>query len=385
MEQSELHNDPEDSFDLMEQKYKSVKLASAKLASKYIVPEYMRNILSIVDRYKSLMPSTIDRTQLVSRFVVPESMRNIASMADRYKNLIPDTVERTQLASRFTLPESMRSLVSMAERYRWLMRGSIDSSRLVSRFAVPESMRDITSIPDIYKSLVSCNIIDKTLIRTGDSGCYEPNSLKNLHGAANKYLDHISTEDLNSIVSFTCIYTGTAEGAAYIARNSREFNEIEPDAIAKLQNFKNKNPYVKKFRELPIVLQLTVYYFLIHVFAPLVEDVMKAEALKLFNKAGELIIQTIPINAYTKFLFSKGSRNVDWDLLKDFRVVTAHNVRLRDNPSMQGDVLELVEKYTVVAVLDKSNRKWLYVQISVDGKSVYGWINRTYTKPIKHN
>ncbi|ECK5577881.1 SH3 domain-containing protein, partial [Salmonella enterica] len=55
-----------------------------------------------------------------------------------------------------------------------------------------------------------------------------------------------------------------------------------------------------------------------------------------------------------------------------------------NTPSMQGDVLVKLEKYTPVIVIDKSDRKWLYVQLSFGEQKIYGWVNRSYTKAINH-
>ncbi|ECZ5819607.1 SH3 domain-containing protein, partial [Salmonella enterica] len=52
-------------------------------------------------------------------------------------------------------------------------------------------------------------------------------------------------------------------------------------------------------------------------------------------------------------------------------------------PSMKSEVIETIGKNTVVAILDKSDRQWLYVQVQSGDELITGWITRTYTKPIK--
>ncbi|RQM36353.1 SH3 domain-containing protein [Erwinia psidii] len=351
-EHSGLHQDLEGCTESIEQKINSLVPHNKVTSTLLAMPDSMKSITSLAQRYKDLLPgSTATSALLASQVAMPDSMKSITSLAQRYKDLLPgSTATSALLASQVAMPDSMKSITSLAQRYKDLLPGSTEISSLIREFGLRKS--EFNFISEIYKS-------------------------------TDNFLDNISAEDLNVIISTTSIYTRTAKGAAYIAQNTAHLNDIEPDAIAKLEEFRNKNSYIKKFRELPLTLQLVIYYFITHVFLPIIEDAMKTEVLDLFNKAGDLIIKEIPINVYMKELLANKNSDVDWDTLRDFRVVTTDNVRLRNKPSMQGEVIELIGRYSVIAVLDKSDRKWIYVQISSNGEQIYGWINRCYTKPLK--
>ena len=255
-----------------------------------------------------------------------------------------------------------------------------DSSLLGSRYTIPESLKNITSVAERYKNLMPASI--RTLAFSFGTGKSNHSTLKELYNSVNNYLENISAYDFNSIIDVAKEYSSTSDGAAYIAINTTEFTSIEPDAITKLEEMKNKNGYIKKFRELPLPLQLIVYYIIMHIFSPIIEDTLKAEALELYTKASSVIIKSLPANSYIRGLISSNKENTDFEMLKKLRIITAHNVRLREKPSMKGEVIVFLDKYDVVSVLDKSNRKWLYVQVLIDGKYVNGWVNRTYTKNL---
>ncbi|KFX23484.1 hypothetical protein KP24_13690 [Pectobacterium atrosepticum] len=407
--------------DTIAEKYKNLMSPSSSISALIATQD------TIADKYKNLMfPSSSISALSASQDTIAEKYKNLMfpsssisaliatqdTISEKYKNLMfPSSSISALIASQDTIAEKYKNLMSpsssisaliasqetIAEKYKNLMFPSSSISALIAtQDTIAEKYKNLMfpsssisaliatqdTIAEKYKNLMSPSSLINALVRPRTSGEGELNSIKVLYNSVNSYLDNISAEELNSIVNVANIYTSTAEGAAYIAQSTQDFNEIEPDAITKLQEFKDKSSYVKKFRELPIVIQLIVYYFIMHIIFPIAEDKIKAEALELFNKSGDLIIQSLSINSYIKELVSNKNETVNWEVLKDFRVITADSVRLRDKPSMQGEVIETIKKYSVVAVLDKSNKKWLYVKISLNGEQTTGWVNRIYTKPL---
>lgn len=70
------------------------------------------------------------------------------------------------------------------------------------------------------------------------------------------------------------------------------------------------------------------------------------------------------------------------EILKKFRIVKGENVRLRSEPSMKAEVVQVnLEDRDSLEVLDSSNRDWLYVSL-VSEEGVTGWISRKYTHPL---
>ncbi|HFT7322777.1 TPA: SH3 domain-containing protein [Proteus mirabilis] len=361
-------------------------MVNALRASQLTMLESMKPYTSIAERYKDLMPSnTMVNALRASQLAMLESMKPYTSIAEKFKEVMPSSSAINVLrASQLTMLESMKPYTSIAEKFKEVMpSSSVINALRASQLATFESMKPYTSIVEKYKDLMPSSMATSDLVRSWVLGKNELISIKELYKSAGSYLDSINSDDLMSIVDIANRYTNTAEGAAYIAQNNDKIREFEPDAIVKFEEFKNKNVYVQKFRELPLQYQLIIIYFVFNIFAPIVNDLIKTKVLDVFNEAGNFIVSSLPVNAFTKELITYKDETIDWDVLKDFRIITADNVRLRDNPSMKGEVIETLEKYSVVAVLDRSNRKWIYVKVSIGNEQICGWVNRSYTKPLK--
>ncbi len=361
-------------------------MVNALRASQLTMLESMKPYTSIAQKFKELMPSSSAINALrASQLAMLESMKPYTSIAEKFKEVMPSSSAINVLrASQLTMLESMKPYTSIAEKFKELMpSSSVINALRASQLATFESMKPYTSIVEKYKDLMPSSMATSDLVRSWVLGKNELISIKELYKSAGSYLDSINSDDLMSIVDIANRYTNTAEGAAYIAQNNDKIREFEPDAIVKFEEFKNKNVYVQKFRELPLQYQLIIIYFVFNIFAPIVNDLIKTKVLDVFNEAGNFIVSSLPVNAFTKELITYKDETIDWDVLKDFRIITADNVRLRDNPSMKGEVIETLEKYSVVAVLDRSNRKWIYVKVSIGNEQICGWVNRSYTKPLK--
>ena len=78
--------------------------------------------------------------------------------------------------------------------------------------------------------------------------------------------------------------------------------------------------------------------------------------------------------------FVRASRiSFDRSILKGFRVTSADNLRFREGASMQSNVITTLPVGSLVEVIDKTNRSWLFVEVEIDGILEQGWISRRYT------
>lgn len=68
---------------------------------------------------------------------------------------------------------------------------------------------------------------------------------------------------------------------------------------------------------------------------------------------------------------------------QNIRLTTADILHLRDNPNTHSHILEELPKNTLVKVLDKSQRSWLFVEVEINGNIEQGWIYRRYTAYFK--
>ncbi|EIH7570930.1 SH3 domain-containing protein, partial [Escherichia coli] len=79
----------------------------------------------------------------------------------------------------------------------------------------------------------------------------------------------------------------------------------------------------------------------------------------------------------------KENTEIKWEDLNGFRFITGDNVRLHVSPSLNSEVIECIGKNTIVAILDKKDRQWLYVQVKSGDEFITGWITRTYTSLLR--
>ncbi|MGG6945488.1 UNVERIFIED_CONTAM: SH3 domain-containing protein [Pseudomonas aeruginosa] len=64
----------------------------------------------------------------------------------------------------------------------------------------------------------------------------------------------------------------------------------------------------------------------------------------------------------------------------DFRIVTGSDVRLRVAPGMKSEVLLHLPKESIVVVLGKEDRTWLFVSYEHQGYMIDGYVSTTYLK-----
>ncbi|WP_020684014.1 SH3 domain-containing protein [Marinobacterium rhizophilum] len=68
--------------------------------------------------------------------------------------------------------------------------------------------------------------------------------------------------------------------------------------------------------------------------------------------------------------------------LEDCRIVVGDDLRLRDAPSRSSEVLALLPLGKVVEVLSAPRGPWLFVEVSLDGEHIQGWVARRYTTTL---
>lgn len=146
---------------------------------------------------------------------------------------------------------------------------------------------------------------------------------------------------------------------------------------------KYSSKFVDSFKELPYPLQwLLMVIFSQVVFGAFI-DYGKEKTLLGIHKAESYVISLFEDKPISKQQIIKENKEISWEDLNGFRFITGENVRLHVSPSINSEVIECIGKNTIVAVLDKKDRQWLFVQVKSGDEFITGWITRTYTKPLK--
>lgn len=240
-------------------------------------------------------------------------------------------------------------------------------------------LRDIFDVEKKLSGLYSAGSLLKDIQK--QAGLFESvNSLKQFENIFNAYV-----KENNPSLSYIMELGISSVAKAYnegVLETSDEAATKSDISSASTEN----NDYAKflnLFKALPQPIQLIIYGILSHIFLGAFIDYGKAKVLVEIYKAETYIQSIFDKKPVTRTNILKENKNIDWKSLNDFRIITGENVRLREKPSMKSEVIEVIGKNTVVAILDKRGRQWLYVQVQSGDDLITGWITRTYTKPIK--
>ncbi|WP_176056853.1 SH3 domain-containing protein [Paraburkholderia caribensis] len=68
------------------------------------------------------------------------------------------------------------------------------------------------------------------------------------------------------------------------------------------------------------------------------------------------------------------------DVMKSLRYTDDDGVNLYQRPAVRSQVIETLPKGVVLAILDETDRNWLYVHIELDGVDSEGWVSRKFTR-----
>ena len=196
-------------------------------------------------------------------------------------------------------------------------------------------------------------------------------------------LEKLNLTEIQTLQEAAIQFSRSPQGAAVIATNIHLIEEKEPDALTRLQKHIEESAITSSFRKLPLLLQLIIIYLVTTIYSVGV-DKNKELAVYLIRQAQQYVSKAETPSPHIKKLTKNLPSEIDVNTLRHIRIINGENVRLRNKPSMHGDVLVTLEKYTPVIVIDKSDRKWLYVQLSFGEQKIYGWVNRSYTKAINH-
>lgn len=187
---------------------------------------------------------------------------------------------------------------------------------------------------------------------------------------------------LTSIVELGLSSVANAYTAGFLKTNNQSTSK--PDDISEsLSDNNDYSTFLNLFKALPQPVQTVIYIILTQIIFGAFIDYGKSKVLIGINKIETYVESLLESKPITRTEILSVNKDIDWASLNDFRIITGENIRLRTKPSMKGEVIEVIGKNTVVAILDKKDRQWLYVQVKSGDELITGWITRTYTKPIK--
>jgi hypothetical protein len=124
-------------------------------------------------------------------------------------------------------------------------------------------------------------------------------------------------------------------------------------------------------------------YIYHHVFSPLLVGMLGTYIMMNIGAEARNDLKSVSslteVYSYTR----TASLKLDRNSLKGFRVTTANSLKLRKSPNMSAETIDFLPLGTLVEVIDRSNRSWLFVEVEMDGELIQGWVSRKYTAYFK--
>lgn len=262
---------------------------------------------------------------------------------------------------------NLGSMVS--KQFEQMRKQLIFGSQLRSQFDEAQKLSGLNSAGSLLKDLQrQSGLFDST------------NSLKQFNN-----IFHAYAKENNASLSYIMELGMSSVAKAYSEGVLDAQNEAVTQSDSSLSPSSNNDyaNFLNLFKALPQPIQFIIYTILTQIFLGALIDYGKGKVLIEINRVEKYFESIIDKKPVTRTDILKENKNIDWDSLNNFRIITGENVRLREKPSMKSEVIETIGKNTVVAILDKSGRQWLYVQVQSGDELITGWITRTYTKPIK--
>jgi hypothetical protein len=148
------------------------------------------------------------------------------------------------------------------------------------------------------------------------------------------------------------------------------------------EDINNELSGTEDFELLPSSVQSKIFYYLKFAFLTICLNIMSNyiyDQRQLLAQSLSELMNITEVKSYVR----KSHSMYEKDILKGFRVVAGNNVNLRTNPSMKSDIILRLNTGTLLEVLDKSNRTWLFVEIEDGDEVVQGWISRKYAVYFK--
>ncbi|MGQ7805040.1 SH3 domain-containing protein [Hafnia alvei] len=369
------------------------------------------------------MPSISESlsSALTSHSAITEAMKAIA---------IPSISEslRANMAQHSAITEAMKAVAmpNINESLRYaleLQRNTIADA--MNAVAIPNISTMLSSalesqnvnITDVLKIRKSTSFLDGNLFSTiVDSGLgkmakaiADTSNSSNNHSSLSRKLNSTMEEMARKVVTFSSynpsnktLIDNSFLTAALAWSNSPVGKEMA--SIINIQNvddsvigdalelsevvtshssrISNKKTIFEQFHALPPFIQQIITWILCEVLLSILADAGKEYILIAINKTESYVSSLLNEHPITQKEIISSNPDINWKELNKFRLITADNVNMRTKPSMSADVIETLNKNTAIAVIDSTNRQWLYIQVIFHGEKTFGWVNRSYTKRL---
>lgn len=125
-----------------------------------------------------------------------------------------------------------------------------------------------------------------------------------------------------------------------------------------------------------------ISYFYHFYLLPFTLSILAAIIMIDVETAKNELVEKKSASEVRKFARSS-SEFVNATSLNGYRVTKADNLNFRVKPGMKTHIITTLPIGTLVEVIDKSNRAWLFVEVEIEGELQRGYVSRRYTVYFK--
>lgn len=282
--------------------------------------------------------------------------------------------DRTKLASLvFHEPEAMRTIREFTESNRLAMLALKESKAIQSINRITESAR-LATLTFKYSETA------KQL-----KGIVQASQFASIALQQSEAFKQIS--QLGSLASFKAL--GGLDNSPFYQSEIFSFvSEIEDEDIVD-GSLKEIDAQIGEeilshtdFNELSEKTKSILLYLYHNYFLPLLLGCLATYIMDNAS-AAKKELESVSTPAEARNFVRAANKSFDRASLKGFRITTVHSLNFREAPSMKSEVITTLPIGSLVEVIDKSNRSWLFIEVEIDGVVEQGWISRRYTAYFK--
>lgn len=151
--------------------------------------------------------------------------------------------------------------------------------------------------------------------------------------------------------------------------------EIDAELSDEIKSGKDFNSYSEKAKKI-------LYFFCTVILLSYLTGIassITANYIQQFQEVSKTLESSREVKSFTR----SSHLVVDRQALKGHRVTTVNTLNFRNNSGMNSTILDTIPIGTIIRVIDKSNKTWLFVEVEVNGELEQGWVLRRYTTYFK--
>lgn len=335
--------------------------------------EHLNSAVSIAEAARktldqfSKLSTSFEQQRSIAKHVQLEteklsSFRNLAlKMADEvnaYKSIMPARDILIQSMGGISTYEDIQAAVNEA-------KDSLESFR--SPINIAHNALKISEISSLVKELQSQTSFTNSLFSEYADAFKQLGSLRKLESF--QAIFRLNDFQFEEVISTTL----TQEDVTNFSE--KPISKVESDLSDKNKLGKDFNLYVDEDKK---YLSYIYHYYLLP-FTFIIVSILIAPYIQQAQAELEILTNQQEVKAFTRsppYTFDRQS-------LKGHRFTTVSLLNLRDNPSMNSNVIDSLPIGTVLRIINKSNRSWLLVEVEINGELEQGWVLRRYTTYFK--